>query len=66
MKTCLSLVKIISDGENNFIHNKCNKWMKHRNVFTKILNIENHKNANMELFTVYLHGVDLMDMQIQD
>ena len=27
-KTCLQLVKILSDGENNFTQNKYNKWQK--------------------------------------
>ena len=30
MKTCSSLVKIISHGVNNFMQNKCNRWMKYR------------------------------------
>ena len=62
-KTCSSLVKIISDGENNFMQNKCNTWMKYRNV------LPNHKNANIwenQQFIYILHGVDLIDMQIQD
>ena len=59
MKTYPSLVKIISDGENNFMQNKCNKWMMNRNV------LPNHKNANMGSSTVHLHGVHLIDMQIQ-
>ena len=54
MKTCSSLVKIIS------IKNKCSKWMKYRNV------LPNLKNANMRSSTVHLHGVNLTDMQIQD
>ena len=59
-KTCSSLVKIISDGENNFMQNKCNQWMKYRNV------LPNHKNANTGSSTVHLHGVDLIVMHIQD
>ena len=59
-KTRSSLVKMISSGENNFMQNKFNKWMKNRNV------LPNHKNANMGSSTVHLHGVDLSDMQIQD
>ena len=59
-KTCSSLVKVISDGENNFTQNKCNKLMKYRNE------LPNHKNANMRSSTVHLHGVDLIDVQIQD
>ena len=34
--------KMISDGENNFMENKYNKWMKYRKVLPK------HKNANTE------------------
>ena len=59
-KTCSSLVKIISDGENNFMEYKWNNLMKYRNV------LPNHKNDNMWSPTVHLHGVDLIDMQIQD
>ena len=57
MKTCSSLVKMISDGVNNFMKNKCNKY---RNLSP------NHKNAKMGSSTVHLHGVGLIDMQIQD
>ena len=33
MQTYSSLViKMISDEVNNFIQNKCNKWMKYRNA----------------------------------
>ena len=60
MKICSSLVKMISDGVNNFMQNKCNKWMKYRNLLL------NYKNANMGSSTVHLHGVDPIDMQIQD
>ena len=41
MEACSSLVKIISDTESNFIQNKCNKWMKYKNV------LSNHKKTNM-------------------
>ena len=51
---------MISDGENNFMQNKFNKYMKYRNV------LPNHKNANMGSSTVHLYDVDLIDMQIQD
>ena len=51
---------MISDGENNFTQNKCNKLMKYRNV------LPNHKNANTGSSTVHLHDVDPIDMQIQD
>ena len=33
------------------MQNKCNTWMKYRNVFL------HHKNANMGSSTVHLHGV---------
>ena len=62
-KTCSSLVKIISDGENNIMQNKCNKKMKYKNV------IPNHKKCqyaiNYSSFTWCMY-VDLIDMQIQD
>ena len=32
-----SLIKIIFDGDNNFMQNICNKWMRYRNV------LPNHK-----------------------
>ena len=50
-KTSSSLVKMIPDGVNNFMKNKCNKWMKYRKV------LPNHKNANIGLSTVHLHSV---------
>ena len=46
--------------ENNWVQYKCNKWMKNRNV------LPNHKNVNMGSSAVYLHGGDLLGMQIQD
>ena len=52
--------KNISQGENNFMQNKCNKWMKYRNVPPK------HKNYNMRSFEIYFHGVDMTDMQFQN
>ena len=48
------------------MQNKCDKWIKHRNV------LPNHQNANMgssaiEQWTeIYLHGVDMRGMEIQD
>ena len=70
-KTCSSLVKIISDGENNFTQNKCNKLQKIRDFFEKINvktreNKNKNKRANMGPSTVQLHGVDLIDIQIQN
>ena len=56
-KTCSSLIKIISDGENNFRQNKYNKLQK--------ISAKNKcKSANTGSSTVQLHGVDLIDMQI--
>ena len=59
-KTCSSLAKIISDGENNFMQNKYNKLQK--------ISAKNKccKSANMGSSRVQLLGVDLMDMQIQN
>ena len=42
------------------MQNKCNKWMKNRNV------LPNYKSDNTGSSTVHLHGVDPIDMQIQD
>ena len=72
-KTCSSLVKIISDGENNFKYkyNKyntistisCKKYMLKISAF---LQRNKWKSANMWSSTVQLHGVDLIDIQIQN
>ena len=54
-KTCSSLVKIISDGDNNFTKNKYNKLQKisAKNVcFAK----NKCKSANMGSSTVQLYG----------
>ena len=62
-KICSSLVKIISDGQNDFMQNKYSKLQKRRFFFFA----ENMcKSANMASSTVQLHGVDLIDMQIQN
>ena len=65
-KTCSSLVKIISSGEKNFTQNKYNKLKKmsakESSFFTKNKCI----SANMGSSTVQLHGVDMIDMQIQN
>ena len=65
-KTCSSVVKIISDGENNFTQNKYNKLQKRsaskKCFFAKI----KFKGANMGSSTVQLHGADLIDIQIQN
>ena len=65
-KTCSSLVKITSDGDNNFTQNKYNKLQK-ISVQNKCFFAENKcKSANMGSSTVELHGVDPIDMQIQN
>ena len=61
-KTCSSLVKIIYDGEDNFMQNKYNKLQKIIAFFAK----NKCKSANMGSSTVQLHGVDVIDMQIQN
>ena len=64
-KICSSLVKIISDGENNFTQNKYKLQkisVKNKCIFAK----NKCKSANMGSSTVQLHGEDLIDMQIQN
>ena len=64
-KLCSSLVKIISDVENNFTRNKCNK-LKKISAKNKYFFAKNKCNsANMGSSTVQLHGVDI-DIQIQN
>ena len=65
-KTCSSLVKIVSDGENNFTQNRYNKLQKisAKNMCFFVKN--KCKSANMGSSTVQLHGVDLIDMKIQN
>ena len=58
-KTCSSLVKIISDGDNYFTQNRYNKLEK-KCFFAK------NMYANMRSSTVQLHGVDLTDMRIKN
>ena len=65
-KTCSSLVKIISDGENNFTQNKYNKLQKISAKKKCFFAKNNCKSANMGSSTVQLHGVDLIDIQIQN
>ena len=62
-KTCSSLVKIISDVENNFTQNNYNKLQK---ISDFLLKSNKCKSANMGSSTVQLHGVDLIDIQIQN
>ena len=61
-KTCSSFVKIISDRENNLTQNKCNKLQKISAFFAQDKCI----SANMGSSTGKLHGVDLIDIQIQN
>ena len=49
MKTYSSLVTIISDGENNFMQNKCNMWVKYWSV------LHNHKCQYMGSSAIHLH-----------
>ena len=65
--------KIISDGENNFTQNKYNKLQKisakNKCFFAqnKCVFAQNKcKSVNMGLSTIQLHGVDLIDIQIQN
>ena len=41
---------MISDGENSFVQNTCNKFMKYRNVPPK------HKNAIKGSSAIHLHA----------
>ena len=51
--------KIISDGETKFTQHEYNKLQK--------LSAKNKcKGANMGSSTVQLHGVDLIDIQVQN
>ena len=61
-KTCSSLVKNISDVENNFAQYRCNKLQKISALFAQ----NKCKSANKGLYTVQLHSVDLIDIQIQN
>ena len=61
-KTSSSLVKIISGGDNNFTQNKSNKLQK----TSLFLQQKVQKCKNMGSSTVQLHGVDLIDMEIQN
>ena len=55
--------KIIFDGENNFTQNKYNRVAKNKCFFFA----QNKcKSENMGSSTVQLHGVDLIDIQIQN
>ena len=56
MKTFSSLVKMISDGENNFMQNRCIKRMRYSNI------LPNQKLSNLLSSTIYLLGVDMIDI----
>ena len=53
--------KIISDGETKFTHHEYNKLKK---ISAK--NKSKCKSANIWSSTVQLHGVDLIDIQVQN
>ena len=61
------ICKNISDGENNFTQNKYNRVAK--KWVLKISAFFNKISAKIEIMgssTVQLHGVDLIDIQIQN
>ena len=67
MKTCSSLVEMISDGEKIVCKiNATSGWSIYRNV------LPNHQNANLgssaidQWTEIYLHGLDIIGMKIQD
>ena len=64
--TCSSLVKIISDGENNFTKNNYNRLQEINAKNEFFLAKHKCKGSNVGSSTVQLHGVDLIDMQIQN
>ena len=55
-KTCSSLEKIISDGENNFTQNNYNKLQKINAKNTRFFTKNKCKSANMGSSTVQLQG----------
>ena len=54
--------KIISDGETNFTQHEYNKLQKISDIKIR----HKCKSANMGSSTVQLHGVDLIDIQVQN
>ena len=60
--------KIISNGENNYTQSKYNKLQKIRaKNLCFFLSKNKCKSAGSSLvYTVQLHGVDLIDIQIQN
>ena len=61
----LSLVKNISGVENNFTRNKYNKLQKISAKLSKFFAKNKSQTANIGSSTVRLHGIDLIDIQIQ-
>ena len=66
-KTCSTLVKILSDEENNITQNKYNNLQtinaKNTWFFAKKSKC---KSANMGPSAFQLHGLDFIDIQIQN
>ena len=56
------IVNVISDGETNFTQHKYNKLQK----ITAKNKSYKCESANMGSSTVQLHGVDLIDIQVQN
>ena len=54
---------MISDGDNNFMQNKCDKCKDEGSITTAL---PKTKNANIRPSEKYLHGVDLTAMQFQN
>ena len=57
MKAFASLVKMITDGENNFIKNICNKWMRYRNISPN-----QKKKSTLGSSTIYLLCVNIIEI----
>ena len=66
MKSYLSLVKFIFDGENNCTQNNCNKWVKYKNVLPNLRNVKMGSSSIQQYTEIHLHFVDMIDMQIQN
>ena len=59
-KTCLSLVKMISEGEHTFTQNKYNKLQKISSKNKCFFPKNKCKTANMGSSRVQIQGVDLI------
>ena len=57
---------MISDGENNVAQNKCNKWVKYKNVLPTHINVNKGSSAIKHCTEIHLHEVDMTRIQIQD